>query len=37
MRLSTYVPSAVRLDVSALPETQPVVSSGPEEKIRDES
>jgi type IV pilus assembly protein PilO len=36
MRLSTYVPSAVRLEVSALPE-EPVASSGPEEKIRDES
>jgi type IV pilus assembly protein PilO len=36
MRLSTYVPSAVRLEVSAVTET-PVVSSGAEEKIRDES
>jgi Tfp pilus assembly protein PilO len=36
LRLSTYVPSAVRLEVAALPPEEPVASA-PEEKIRDES
>jgi Tfp pilus assembly protein PilO len=36
MRLSTYVPTAIRGDMSALPEGEPVVTGGVEE-IRDES
>jgi Tfp pilus assembly protein PilO len=36
MRLSTYVPSAVRMDVSAVSEAMPVASSL-EEEVRDES
>lgn len=36
MRLSTYVPSAIRVEVSALPLEAPVATA-PEEKIRDES
>jgi Tfp pilus assembly protein PilO len=36
MRLSTYVPSAVRIDVSAVSEAMPVASSL-EEEVRDES
>lgn len=36
MRLSTYVPSAVRLEVSAL-EAEPVASTRASERVRDES
>jgi Tfp pilus assembly protein PilO len=36
LRLSTYVPSAIRMEVSALPPADPVAIA-PEEKIRDES
>ena len=37
MRLSTYVPSAVRLEVSALDADEPVASSGAAREARDES
>ena len=36
MRLSTYVPTAIRTDMSALPDEEPVVTGGVEE-IQDES
>jgi hypothetical protein len=36
MRLSTFVPTAIRDDVSALPDGEPVATGGVEE-VRDES